>query len=94
MNIEITDYNHAGEWVTCSYFLNSEATERTLDVEFESLVEHCEYEGLNEQTHQGVSHDGEAFERDVYFEPIAFTDDNLKDVLESYLTHYHKHGSK
>jgi hypothetical protein len=90
MNIEITDWNHAGEWVTCSYFLNSEATERTLDLEFESLVEHCEYEGMNEGTFYGQTHDNEPFQKEVTEDANIYTSENLKEVLQSYLFYYHK----
>ena len=85
MNIDITDYGIEGEYAFISYFLNNEP-EAVLEVEFEALVTHVEYEGLCDSWGYGATEEAGTREIvDVYQDPTIWTTENLKEALESYL---------
>lgn len=92
MNIEIVDSGKEGEYCYVSYFLNNDPEAR-LDVEFEALVNHVAYEGLNEGSAIKHLEDGEVDVKDVTIDPEIWAEENLKEAFESYLIHTLKNKS-
>lgn len=93
-NLDITDWGKEGEFAHISYFYGNDPEAR-LDVEFERLVDHVAYEGLNEGGECGfLMHTGEWVERSMPDQdPEIWTEENLKEALEYYLIHTLKNKS-
>lgn len=92
MNIEINDYDWAGESMTVQYFLDNE--EHYLDVEHSELLRHVEEHELNaggvgdttDETGEHVQNDLKDEDSEIWLEDRS----NQKIALESYLKHLHK----
>ena len=91
MNIDYISHEHSGENITARYMLNNEET--SLEMAYESLIEHVEYEGLNEGERWTTDELGDRVQTDIVVCPIGWTDDNTKEALESYLKYFHKSKS-
>ena len=91
-NLDITDWGKKGEFDFICYFYGNDP-EAILFVERDALVDHVAYEGLNEGSAINHLEDGEVDVKDVTIDPEIWADENLKEALESYLTHTLKNKS-
>ncbi len=86
--IELNDWNRKGDKITMDYFHGDEELSETID--YDNLVEHASEEGMNRGSWWGTDESGESIGGDTIADAEAWTEDNLKEVMESYLEKLHK----
>lgn len=84
--IDMTYHQKQGDEVVVRYFKGSDPCEQELTIPLEDLHAHVEYEGLNEVVLDRQDESGEHTQKEYTADVIGWTDDNLKEAVESYLT--------